>query len=109
MKSCPQRWIELIFTRIKKLKVNGCPSVGLSLVKIFEISSTLNQVQSLVNIIEKGKCQFVPNVGFDIQIMGDTSVDAKTVLDSVKSSTWKFLKFQMSGGEVDSISTMFVK
>ena len=81
----------------------------MSLVKIFEISSTLNQVQSLVNIIEKGKCQFVPNVGFDIQIMGDTSVDAKTVLDYMKSSTWKFFKFQMSGGEVDSIFTTFVK
>ena len=34
-------------------------------------------------------------------IMGDTYVDAKTVLDSVKSSTWKFFKFRMSGGEVD--------
>ena len=45
----------------------------------------------------------------DIHIMGDTSVDAKTVLDSVKSSTWKFLKFQMSGGEVDIIFTTFVK
>ena len=33
--------------------------------------------------------------------MGDTYVDAKTVLDSVKSSTWKFFKFRMSGGEVD--------
>ena len=34
-------------------------------------------------------------------IMGDTYVDAKTVLDSVKSSTWKFFKFRMSGGEID--------
>ena len=33
--------------------------------------------------------------------MGDTYVDAKTMPDSVKSSTWKFFKFRMSGGEVD--------
>ena len=38
---------------------------------------------------------------FEKFIMGDTYVDAKTVLDSVKSSTWKFFKFRMSGGEVD--------
>ena len=33
--------------------------------------------------------------------MGETYVDAKTVLDSVKSSTWKYFKFRVSGGEVD--------
>ena len=33
--------------------------------------------------------------------MGETYVDATTVLDSVKSSTWKYFKFRVSGGEVD--------
>ena len=32
--------------------------------------------------------------------MGDTYVDTKTVLDSVKSSTGKFFMFRMSGGEI---------
>ena len=33
--------------------------------------------------------------------MSDTYVDPKTVLDNVKSSTWKFFKFRLAGGEVD--------
>ena len=41
------------------------------------------------------------NQSFANFIMGDTYVDAKTVLDNVKSSTWKFFKFRLSGGEVD--------
>ena len=41
--------------------------------------------------------------------MGDIYVDAKTALDSVRSSTWNFFKFPMSVGEVDRILTMFVK
>ena len=39
-------------------------------------------------------------------LMGDIYVDAKTALDSVKSSTWNFFKFRMSGGEVDRILTI---
>ena len=42
-------------------------------------------------------------------IMGDTYVDAKTVLDSVKSSTWKFSKFRMSGGEVDAFESIICR
>ena len=40
---------------------------------------------------------------FAMFILGDTYVDAKTV----KSSTWKFFKIRMSGGEVDNIFTTF--
>ena len=34
-------------------------------------------------------------------MMGSNYVDPKTVLDNVKSTTWKFFKFRMEGGEVD--------
>ena len=34
-------------------------------------------------------------------MMGSTYVDPKTVLDNIKSTTCKFFKFRMEGGEVD--------
>ena len=34
-------------------------------------------------------------------MMGSNYVDPKTVLDNVKSTTWKYFKFRMEGGEVD--------
>ena len=46
---------------------------------------------------------------FAMFIMGDIYVDAKTALDSVKSSTRNFFRFPMSVGEVDRILTTFVK
>ena len=46
---------------------------------------------------------------FAMFTMGNTYVYAKIMLDSRKSSTWKFFKFQMSGGEVDSMLTTFTK
>ena len=42
-------------------------------------------------------------------IMRNIYVDAKTALDSVKSSTRNFFRFPMSVGEVDRILTTFVK
>ena len=33
--------------------------------------------------------------------MAASFVDPKTVLDSVKSSSWKFLNFRVAGGDVD--------
>ena len=34
-------------------------------------------------------------------MMGSNYVDPKTVLDNVKSTTWKYFKFRMEGREVD--------
>ena len=41
------------------------------------------------------------NQSFARFMMGSNYVDPKTVLDNVKSTTWKFFKFRMEGGEVD--------
>ena len=41
------------------------------------------------------------NQSFARFMMGSNYVDPKTVLNNIKSTTWKFFKFWMEGGEVD--------